>query len=188
MVWYNICTCRAARGLKPINTRSQIRKTAFFRVDSICPWKFQVRLIEWSIPEVFCLVNQICNRVEPPRFFDLRYFTETPQRRLVAIFGTKWGCKLEFGSRSIRSPKVNFLALTIKKWQAWEDFPKMTQKWPNLGFRPITLERRDLGTSNLASWHPLGMIYLEQEQSQKFWILVPVPLVPAVSLIVLIIQ
>ena len=113
MVWYNICTSRAARGLKPIHTRSQIRKTAFFWVDSICPWKFQVRLIEWSIPEVFCLVNQICNRVEPPRFFDLRYFTETPQRRLVAIFGTKWGCKLEFGSRSIRSPKVNFLALTI---------------------------------------------------------------------------
>ena len=61
----------------------------------------------------------------------------------------------------------------------------MTQKWPNLGFRPITLERRDLGTSNLASWHPLGLVYLEQEQSQIFWILVPVPLVPAVSLIVL---
>ena len=94
---------------------------------------------------------------------DLSRNAETPQRRLVAIFGTKWGCKLEFGSRSIRSPKVNFLSLTIQKWQAWEFFSKMTQKRPNLGFRPITLERRDLGTSNLASWHPLGLVYLEQE-------------------------
>ena len=111
--------------------------------------------------------------------WDLRLFTKTPLCRLVAIYWTKWGCKLEFVSRSIRSPKVNFLSLTIKKWQAWEDFPKMTQKWPNLGFRPITLERRDLGTSNLASWHPLGMVYLEQEQSQIFWILVIVPLLPA---------
>ena len=119
---------------------------------------------------------------------DLSRNAETPQRRLVAIFGTKWGCKLEFGSRSIRSPKVNFLALTIKKWQAGENFPKMTRKWPNLGFRPITLEPSGLGRFYLATCDPLGSLYQAQGQSQKFWFLVIVLYVVAISMAVLIIS
>ena len=158
MVWYHICTSRATRGWKPKKKRSKITKTAFSRVDSNAPSWIQFRVVKWSIPEVFCFMNQFCNNWEHGRFFVLRFFTKTPLRHLVAIFGTKWGGKLKFVSRSISCQKGNFLSPTISKWQPWEKCSKKAKKWPNLGFRAITLEPRDLGTSNLASWHPLGMI------------------------------
>ena len=69
--------------------RSKITKTAFSRVDLKCPSWIQFRVVKWSIPEVFCFINQFCHNMEHDRFFVFGFFTKTPLRHLVAIFGTK---------------------------------------------------------------------------------------------------
>ena len=48
--------------------RSKITKTAFSRVDVNARRVFQVRVVKWSIPEIFCFINQFCNSLEPGRF------------------------------------------------------------------------------------------------------------------------
>ena len=138
-------------------------KKSFFSSGSKCTMLDSSQGSKLEYPRGFLFYEPILSQHAVGDIQRFRFFTKTPLRRLVAIFGTKWGGKLKFVSRSISCQKGNFLSPTISKWQPWEKCSKKAKKWPNLGFRAITLEPRDLGTSNLASWHPLGMVYLKQE-------------------------